>query len=257
MLEFRILGAFEVERDGESVAIEGHRQRALLAALLVRANEIASTDRLIDDLWGGDAPRTAATSLQNAISRVRKALCADVLLTRPPGYVLLTNPDAVDASRFEQLLAAARSAAPDDRVEKLNGALALWRGDPLAEFAYAPFAQVEIRRLEELRLITLEERIDADIERGRHSELIGELEGLVSANPLRERLRTQLMLALYRAGRQVEALQVYQDARRTLSEELGIDPGPALRQLHGSILRHEPGLEPARARNGGGSSARP
>jgi DNA-binding SARP family transcriptional activator len=242
VIDFRILGPLEAVQEGEAVTLGGQKQRALLAALLVRAGEVVSTDRLIDDLWGEEPPRTAATSLQNFVSQLRKVLGSDVLVTRPPGYVLDVAREAVDAGQFERLLVDARGSEPAERVERLRAALALWRGEPLAEFAYAPFAENEIRRLEELRLSAVEELVDAELELGRHADVIGELEPLVSANPLRERLRGQLMLALYRTGRQAEALQSYQDARVALVEGLGIDPGPALQRLHGAILRQDDAL---------------
>jgi DNA-binding SARP family transcriptional activator len=247
-LRFRVLGPLEVLRGSEPVTIGGQKHRALLAALLVRANEVVSTDRLIDDLWGDEPPRTAATSLQNFVSQLRKALGADAVVTRAPGYLLSAPPDAIDSAQFERLLADARAAPADERADRLNAALALWRGEPLAEFTYAPFAQAEIRRLDELRLVALEERLDAQLELGRHTEVIAEAERLVADNPLRERLRAQLMLALYRSGRQAEALQAYHDARLALVEGLGIDPGPALQQLHASILRQDDALTLASTR---------
>jgi DNA-binding SARP family transcriptional activator len=242
VIEFRLLGQLEAERDGELIQLAGQKQRALLAALLVRAGEVVSTDRLIDDLWGEEPPRTAGTSLQNFVSQLRKLLGPEVLVTRAPGYALAVEPAAVDAARFERLVAEARGSDPAERVEQLRAALSLWRGEPLAEFAYAPFAEAEIRRLEELRLSAVEEVVDAELELGRHTDVIGELEPLVQANPLRERMRGQLMLALYRTGRQAEALQSYQDARVALVEGLGIDPGPALQRLHGAILRQDDAL---------------
>jgi DNA-binding SARP family transcriptional activator/class 3 adenylate cyclase len=238
-LDFSILGPLEVRRDGVPVAVGGQKQRALLAALLVRAREVVSTDRLIDDLWGEQPPRTAATSLQNFVSQLRKTLGPDVLLTRAPGYVLDVPAEAVDARRFETLVVTAKALPAGERVERLREALDLWRGEPLAEFAYASFSQSEARRLEELRLVAIEERIDAQLELGEAGDAIGELEALVARNPLRERLRGQLMLALYRSGRQAEALQAYQDARLALVEGLGIDPGPALQGLQASILRQD------------------
>ncbi len=200
VLEFRILGPLEVVRDGQLVPLAGQKQRALLAALIVRANEVVSTDRLIDDVWGEDPPRTAATSLQNFVSQLRKTLGPDVLATRAPGYTLRVAADSVDASVFERAVTDARVATPEERVERLETATALWRGPPLAEFAYAPFAQGEIRRLEELRLAAVEDRVDAQLELGRHHDVVAELENLVRRNPLRERLRGQLMIALYRAS---------------------------------------------------------
>jgi DNA-binding SARP family transcriptional activator len=245
-LEFRILGPIEVRSNGETLSLGGPKQRALLALLLVDAGRAVSTDRLIDALWGEHPPKTAATSLQNFVSQLRKLLGPDVLVTKPPGYLLRVDPSRLDAARAQALAAEARSAALDKRAAKLREALALWRGPPLGEFAFEAFAQSEIGRLEELRLTVLEERIDADLEAGRHAEVVGELEALVVENPLRERFREQLMLALYRSGRQAEALEAFQQGRRVLVEELGIDPSPRLQQLHSAILRQESALEPVR-----------
>ena len=186
--------------------------------------------------------KTATTSLQNTVSRLRKELGAEFLETRAPGYVLRVDPARIDARRFEQLLRDARRAAPEERRELLVRALDLWRGPALAEFAFEQFAQAEIRRLEELRLVAVEERIEADLELGRHGDVVGELEALVREHPLRETSRRQLMLALYRSGRQAEALEAYQDARARFVEELGIEPGPELKKLQAEILRHEAGL---------------
>lgn len=248
MLEFRILGPLEVEAEEGLVALGGQKQRALLGFLLLHAGEVVSADRLVDALWGERPPKTAATSLQNFVGRLRKVLGPDLLATRPPGYVLQAAPDQVDASRFERLLQMARnSPTPEERARSLREALDLWRGQPLADLAFEAFAQGEIRRLEELRLEALEERIEADLELGQGPGLVAELEPLVRIYPLRESLRRALMLALYRSGRQAEALDVYHDARRRLSEELGLDPSPALQELYGSILRQEGTLAPAAA----------
>jgi DNA-binding SARP family transcriptional activator len=241
-LEFRILGPLEVSDETGHVALGGPKQRGLLAILILDAGRVVPTDRLIDLLWGEEAPKTATASLQNAVGRLRRALGADVLETRAPGYVLGVAPDQIDSRRFERALADARRLQPEERRERLEAALALWRGPALAEFAFDDFAQSEIRRLEELRLVALEERIETDLTLGRHGHVIGELEGLVRGHPLRETFRRQLMLALYRAGRQAEALDVYQDARARFIEELGIEPGPELGRLQAEILRHEAGL---------------
>jgi DNA-binding SARP family transcriptional activator len=243
VLEFRILGPLEVGSNGSPLPLGGQRQRTLLAALLVRAGEVVSTDRLIDDVWGANPPRTAGTSLQNFVSQLRKVVGPELLVTQPPGYVLRVDPDRVDAARFERLVREARKESPEKRADAIATALSLWRGPPLADFAYDAFAQDEIRRLEELRLTALEERIDAELELGRHREVIAELETLVATNRTHERFCAQLMLALYRSGRQVDALEVYQRARRARVEELGIDPGPELQRLHASILRQEAPLE--------------
>ncbi|HET8742545.1 MAG TPA: BTAD domain-containing putative transcriptional regulator [Gaiella sp.] len=258
-MEFRILGPLDVVEDRRSLDLGGPKQRALLAALLLRANEVVSQDRLIDDLWGEAPPATAGKTLQAYVSRLRKAL-ADPdgerptvrLETRGRGYVLRIPPDSLDAVGFERLLTEGRQAlARDDAkhaAELLRAALDLWRGPALADLAYESFAQPEVARLEELRLTAFEERIDADLTLGREDEVIGELERLVERHPLRERLRGQLMLALYRAGRQAQALQVYEDGRQRLATELGLEPGGALTRLERQILDQDPEL--------GGSSRR-
>jgi DNA-binding SARP family transcriptional activator len=244
MIEFRILGPLEVVQDEAPLALGGQKQRALLGLLLMRVGEVIAQDRLIDQLWGEQPPKTATTSLQNLVSQLRKLLGPDVLATRPPGYVLQIGAESLDLGRFERLVAASRTDEAAERAAKLREALALWRGAPLADLAFETFAQNEIRRLEELRLEAIEERIDADLELGEGSSLVSELEALVSQLPLRERLRAQLMLALYRSGRQAEALDVYHAGRAALSEQLGIDPGTELQQLYGRILRQESVLAP-------------
>ena len=244
MLEFRILGPLEVWDGEKALQLGGQRQRALLAVLAMHVGEVVPNERLITYLWGESPPPTAATSLQNAVSQLRKALGADVVQTRAPGYALGAEKDAVDARRFERLVNEARSAEAERRAALMREALQLWRGPPLGDFPYEPFAQNEAARLEDLRLTAIEEGIEAELELGGAAGVIGELETLVRENPLRERPRGQLMLALYRSGRQAEALQAYQDARRMLVEELGIEPTPALQQLHASILRQESALQP-------------
>ena len=245
-LEFCILGPLEVRAGDEPVALAGKRQRAVLAALLLQPRRVLPTDQLVSDLWGDQPPKTAATSLHNLVSQLRRALGPDVLVTQSPGYLLQISSDQIDAYRFERALRDARHFPPGERRELLAKALALWRGPALAEFAFDDFAQPEIRRLDELHLVALGERIDADLELGRHSEVVGELEALVRAHPLRETFRRQLMLALYRAGRQAEALDAYQAARARFVDELGIEPGPELRTLQNEILRHDSGLAVAR-----------
>jgi DNA-binding SARP family transcriptional activator len=243
MPDFRILGPLEVMDETGPLLLGGQKQRSVLALLLLEAPRPVSTDRLLYALWGEQPPRTALTSLQNFISQLRKTVGADVLITKPPGYALAIRPEQLDLERFRQLVAEARSAPEaGERASILQRALNLWRGPPLADVEFEAFAQSEITRLEEERLAALEERIDADLEAGRHGELTGELESLVDRYPVRERLRAHLMLALYRSGRQAEALNVYQDARRTLVEQLGIEPGRDLQELHGAILRQEAGL---------------
>jgi YVTN family beta-propeller protein len=244
-VEFRILGPLEVVEGGQPLALAVGKQRSLLAILLLHANEVVSRDRLIDELWGEHAPASAAKSIQIYVSQLRKALDegAARLVTRPNGYELEIAPDELDLRRFEDLVEEARRAPPTEAAEKFRAALALWRGPPLADFGYEPFAQAEIARLEELRLTVVEERIAADLAVGRQPDLVGELEGLVGAHPLRERLRGLLMLALYRSGRQAEALQVYQQTRETLVEELGLEPGRELQELEQAILRQDPSLD--------------
>jgi DNA-binding SARP family transcriptional activator len=238
--EFRILGPLEVAAaDGEPLQLGGQKQRALLAVLLLHANEVVSTDFLVDALWGDHPPRTATTSLQNSISALRKLLGADLLVTRAPGYRLVVEPEAIDLVRFERLVASARALEPAERSGQLREALGLWRGDPLAEVAFEPFAVAEARRLDELRLSALEELFEAELAAGGAAEIVAELESLVARHPLRERLRGQLMLALYNSGRQADALTAYQEARRMLVEELGLEPGPHLQDLHARILRQE------------------
>jgi DNA-binding SARP family transcriptional activator len=245
-MEFRLLGPLDVLEDDRSLALGGVKQRSLLALLLLQANQVVSADRLVDELWADAPPPTAAKSLQVHVSRLRKELGDGRLLTRPPGYVLYVDPPDLDLARFEQLVGEARDAEPASAAQKLHQALALWRGPALADLAYEPFAQTEIARLEEMRLAALEQRIDADLATGRHAELVGELESLVAEHPLRERLRCQLMLALYRSARQAEALEAYRDARRVLSDELGLEPSAELRRLEQAILQHDTALDLSR-----------
>jgi DNA-binding SARP family transcriptional activator len=253
MLDIRVLGPLEVEGDRGSLALGGQKQRALLGLLVMNAGRVVATDKLLDELWGEHPPRTAATSLQNMVSQLRKTLGRDRVDTCAPGYRLNVSPEETDLGRFDRLVRDAGELRGEARAKTLRTALALWRGPPLADFAYDAFAQGEIRRLEELRLATLEERIDADLECGRHAELVGELEPLVEAHAFRERLRGQLMVALYRSARQAESLQAYHDGRRVLVDELGIEPGRPLQELFSRILRHDPQLELGRE-SGGGSS---
>jgi DNA-binding SARP family transcriptional activator/pimeloyl-ACP methyl ester carboxylesterase/tetratricopeptide (TPR) repeat protein len=237
-----------VEGDGD-VTPARPKQRALLALLLLRRGEVVPGDQLIEALWGAEPPGTAQTALHGHVSSLRKLLGADRIRTRPPGYLLQVSPDEVDVGRFESLIAEARAFEdPGNRSARLRDALSLWRGPPLADLHGEPFAEREIARLEELRLAALEDRIDADLALGRHHELVAELEPLVAEHEFRERLRGQLMLALYRCGRQADALQVFQSGRRALVEQLGIDPGPALAQLELRILRQDPSLNPRAAR---------
>ncbi|HKY23895.1 MAG TPA: BTAD domain-containing putative transcriptional regulator [Gaiella sp.] len=238
MLEFRILGPLEASEDGAPIGLGGPRQRALLATLLLRAGRVVPTEQLVDELYGAEPPRTATTALQNGIGQLRKLLGSETVLTRAPGYLLDVRREQIDANRFERLLEDARRAPPKERRELLRRALDLWRGPPLAEFAFEEWAQTEIRRLDELRLATLEERIATDVELGHPADVVAELEALVGTHPLRERLWLLLMHALHRAGRSAEALQAFTDARTAL-DELGIEPGDELRRLQGEILRGE------------------
>jgi len=231
-MQFRILGPLEVASDGEVLDLGGQKQRALLAVLLLYANQVVSSDRLIEALWEEGAPETAQKALHVYVSQLRKVLGRERLETKPSGYLLRVEEDEFDVGRFQRL-----------REEgKLAEALCLWRGPPLVDFRYLRFAQSEILRLEEARLACLEDRIRVDLAAGRHSDLVGELEALVAEYPLRERLRVQLMLALYRAGRQAEALEAYQRARHLLIEELGVEPSPELQELHRAILNQDASL---------------
>jgi DNA-binding SARP family transcriptional activator len=250
-MEYRILGPLEVLEGGAPVAVGGARERAVLVLLLLSVNTVVSAERLSDGLWGDHPPEGANHALQVYISRLRKALREagqeGVLLTRPPGYLFRVDPMAVDALRFEGLLREGRRQARggdhDQAAETLRDALSLWRGPALADVIDAPLARAEATRLEETRLGALEERVDADLACGRHGELVAELDGLTRAHPLRERLWAQRMVALYRCGRQADALRVYQELRRILGEELGLEPSAPLASLEGAILRHEPELD--------------
>src|SRR5215211_1034019 len=246
-MEYRILGPLEVRVGDRPVELRGARQRELLAVLLLHPNEIVASDRLIDELWPGDPPSTAAKINQNSVSQLRKLLEPDVLVTRSPGYVLRVEPGELDANRFERMVEESRAelaaGAATEARERLRAALALWRGPALVDFTDAPFARVEAARLEELRLAATEDRIEAELALGSHADLVAELESLAAQHPLRERLRGQLMVALYRSGRQAEALRVYHETREILVEELGLEPGPALQRLERAVLVQDPALE--------------
>jgi YVTN family beta-propeller protein len=244
-MQFRILGPLEVWEDGRELEIGTGRQRALLALLLLHEGEIVSTDHLIDELWGERPPPSAAKVLQGYVSQLRRALPAATIDTRAPGYRLRAG--VTDAAQFEQLLARAREQPATDAARTLRTALALWRGNPFADVEYEAWAQTEIARLEQLRLAALEARIEADLESGAPPALVAEIEALVAEYPLRERFRGHLMLALYRAGRQADALQAYSAARRKLVEELGIEPGPELQDLQRRILAQDTALNPPRS----------
>ena len=239
-----MLGAIEVLERGEVIPLSRGKERALLAVLLLRANQVVSVDQLVTDLWPDEPPTQAAKTVQVYVSRLRQRLGDQAILTRSPGYTIPLDSDQLDLSRFERLVASARDLPPDDASDRLREALALFRGPVLADVAYEPFAQGEIARIEELRLEALEARIAADLGRGRHAGLVPELESLVRSHPLRERLRAQLALALYRAGRQADALEVVREGRRKLVDELGLEPAEELKVLERAILAHDPELEP-------------
>lgn len=245
-MRYGLLGALEVDGANLSTGIRPGKPAALLALLLLQRNRAVGLDRLIEGLWGDDPPQTARKTLQLYVSQLRKALPPGTLETKSTGYVLHVAPGELDVDRFTELVAAGQAAteAGDHALaaRAVSDALALWRGPALADFTYEDFAQNEIRRLGELRLSALEERIDADLALGRQARLVDELEQLVATNPLRERFRAQLMLTLYRCGRQADALEVYRDGRRTLQTELGIEPGPETRRLEQAILAHDPSL---------------
>lgn len=254
-VEFKILGQLEVLSEGNRLDVGGPKQRAVLGLLVIEANRVVPIDRLVDQLWAGHPPARAIGTLQAYVSNLRRALeprrpagtPATVLVTYPPGYVLRVDPASVDAVRFEQLAEEGRRSLDGGDAEAgedlLARALALWRGPALADFVYEPFAAAEAARLEELRLSALEDRLDAMLGLGRHHAVVADLEHLVATHPLRERLRGQLMLALYRSGRQAEALRCYDAGRRMLGEELGIEPSRALKELEERILAHDGALE--------------
>jgi DNA-binding SARP family transcriptional activator len=235
-LSARLLGPLVVEHGGEQLALGGRAQQALFARLLLDANRTVAIDRIIEDLWGERAPASAVKMVQIHVSKLRKLLPDGTLVTRAPGYALEIDPEELDLVRFERLRAQGRP----------HEALELWRGPALAEFD-EPFAIVESARLDELQLATLEDRIDADLAAGRHAHVVGELETLVARNPLRERPRTRLMLARYRAGRQAEALAGYRDFRELLATGLGIEPSANLRDLERRVLQQDPALDLAPA----------
>jgi DNA-binding SARP family transcriptional activator len=258
-LEFRILGPVEVRRAGRVLDLGTRKQLGVLVTLLLRANTIVAVDRLIDEVWGEAAPSGAPKAVQVYVSGLRKVLeperaegkAAEVLVTQHPGYLLRVPPDAYDATCFEALAAEGRRALADHEPPRasdlLREALALWRGPALSDVVYEPFAQREAARLEEERVVAIEDRVEADLACGDHSQLVGELDALVDAHPLRERLWGQLMLAMYRAGRQADALRAYQKVRGILADELGIEPGHPLQQLEHAVLSHAPELELAPA----------
>jgi DNA-binding SARP family transcriptional activator len=244
-MEYLILGPVEVRDGARVVTLRQRRSRALLAFLLLRAGEIVSSDVLVEEIWGAKAPRTALDALHNCVSHLRRELGDDVIETHGSAYLLRIDPGQLDLVRFERVVAEARETnPPEKRALQLRRALALWRGPALGDLAYEPFAAGEIQRLEELRLAAWQDLIDAQLELGRHRDVIGELEALVQDHPFDERLRAQLMVALYRSGRQADALEAYQDARRALVDNLGLEPSVALRELEQAILRQDSSLDP-------------
>lgn len=260
-MQVRILGPFQLDDGGQQIMIGGVRQRAVLADLALHGGEVVPSGRLLVDLWGEDAPPSAANALQAAISRLRRVLPPGRLVTTGPGYMLRIFPAELDVKQFEQLISDGRDAlatgAAAEAAQMLDQALRLWRGPPLADFRYEPFAQAEISRLEDLHLACLEERNEAQLALGPAGALTAELGRMVRDHPLRERLRGQLMLALYRDGRQAEALETYRQFRNSLGEELGLEPSSALRDLQGAILRHDPVLAPGSGTAGTPMARRP
>jgi DNA-binding SARP family transcriptional activator len=248
VIGFGILGPLEARREGEEVRLGGRNQRAVLAVLLLHANRVVSIERLAEDIYGGEVPVTAVTQVHRQVSELRRALgpeSASVIETRSPGYLARLEPEALDLHRFEALTGRAAEAEPEEAAELLREALALWRGPALADLSYEPFAQAAILRLEELRLAAAERRIEADLALGRHADVIPELRSMIAEAPLREHLRALLMIALYRAGRQVEALEVYRSTRDELVSGFGVEPGPELSRLEQAVLRHDEDLAAA------------
>ena len=254
-VNFDILGPIGIrDADGREIRIPAGLERSLLVLLLINRGEVVSIDRIVEALWGERAPETAVKAVQGYVSHLRRILEPDreaggrdgILFTRAPGYALRADADAVDATRFERLTSGGSRALEEGAVAEaavaFEEALGLWKGPALAEFAFDDFAQGEIHRLEDLRLVTCEERADALLQLGRNAEVAADLDVLVAEHPLRERLRASLMLALYRNGRQVDALDVFRRVRGRLSQELGIEPGPDLRDLQRRILKHDPTL---------------
>ncbi|HEX3089122.1 MAG TPA: BTAD domain-containing putative transcriptional regulator [Ilumatobacteraceae bacterium] len=248
-MKIGLLGELQVLDDDEKdIVVTGAKLRALLVMLALQCGRAVPTDQLVDALWGPDSSSAARNGLQGLVSKLRRALGSpDLVATRGGGYALEVPQDAVDVYRFEQLVASGRarfgSGDLDAAIRLLAEGDALWRGSALAEFAYEDFASAEVTRISELRLDAVEERLDIELQLGRHRGVIGELEALVATHPLRERLRGLLMIALYRAGRQADALRIFQEGRRILGEDLGLDPGPELRRLETAILSHDPSLD--------------
>jgi DNA-binding SARP family transcriptional activator len=254
MTQFGILGPVEVTVSGRALALGGARARDVLATLLVHSNQAVSSDQLVDELWPGQLAVKATASLQVRLSELRKLLreaegCADRLATRPPGYLLRVSDGELDARCFEDLFGTANDALtagqPDAAIGRYDGALCLWRGATALAGVDAPSARVESARLGELRLAAVESRAQAVLDRGKPGDLgglVAELEALTKAHPLRERLWAARMLALYRNGRQADALGAYRELLKLLDDELGIPPGPNVREMHARILRQDPAL---------------
>jgi DNA-binding SARP family transcriptional activator len=242
VLQFSILGPFEASRDARPLALGGSMQRAVLAMLLLREGETVPASRLMDDLWGKDPPESAANTLQSYVSKLRRELGREAIETRAGGYTARIDRDSFDLREFGRLVAEARDLSPAQATEHLRAALSLWRGAPLAEFAEQSWAGPAAARLEDLHLAALERCLELELELGRHTDVLGEIDALVAEHPLREQPRRLQLIALYRSGRQADALETYRHARALLVEELGIEPGPALREVEQAILRHDPSL---------------
>ena len=249
-MDFRLLGPMEVFDGADHVALGGLKQRALLARLLLTPRRTVAVERIVDDLWGEDVPDSAPKMVQIFVSQLRKLLAPELIRTRPPGYLIDVEDDAIDVARFDRLRTLGRAALDAGEAQaaaaQLREALSLWRGEALAEFR-EPFASLERNRLDELRLLCLEDRIETDLTLGRHADLVGELAREAADHPLRERLHRQLMIALYRCGRHADALSVYRDFRRSLDDQLGLEPSAELRELEALVLRQDPSLELPRA----------
>ncbi|MDX6720372.1 MAG: hypothetical protein QOJ63_2626, partial [Solirubrobacteraceae bacterium] len=245
-MELRILGPLEVVEEDRTLDLGARKQQALLGVLALRPREVVSTARLIDDLWGESPPASAAKAIQGYVSGLRKAIGGSAIVTKAGGYLVVVDPDALDAERFDHLVAAGRERLvrdPAQAASKLREALALWRGDPLEGLRLEANARIEVQRLAERKLTALELRIEADLARGCHAELVGELQELAALHPYREGLAAHLMLALYRSGRQAEALSAYRRTRQLLAAELGLEPGESLRQLERQVLAQAPELD--------------
>jgi DNA-binding SARP family transcriptional activator len=247
-VDFRILGPLEVTGGGGTIVLSAEKPRTILGVLLLHPNEIVSQEQLANELWGEQKPPSAAKLVQTYIAKLRATLQSAVIETRPPGYLLHLEEEALDAAQFRRLVSEARrrleAGEPMHAVRRFNEALLLWRGPALADVSFESLAQDEVERLEEERIVALMDRIDCDLVLGRTDQLVPELQILVNRYPLRERPRAQLMLALYRSGRQADALQLYASTRRMLRDELGLEPSPRLQELEREILRHDPRLEP-------------